>query len=145
MKDTTDTVGQHNSTETAQQNCVKLCSYEGHNVQICIYTGNTDLNLLRSNFCPIARPQCLELPFIVYSILKQCWSVGYVSLLTLSFIVLQRLFPTRYVCCLSCTEKSSTRRLLVDKGKGHYSRCLCFHCPGKFYFWFNSVSIHHKR
>ena len=28
----------------------------------------------------------MELPFIVYSILKQCWSVGYVSLLTLSFI-----------------------------------------------------------
>ena len=24
MKDTTKTVGQHNSTETAQQNCVKL-------------------------------------------------------------------------------------------------------------------------
>ena len=37
-------------------------------------------------FCPIARHKCLELPFIVYSILKQCWSVGYVSLLTLSFI-----------------------------------------------------------
>ena len=32
MKDTTDTVGKHNSTETAQQNCVKFCSYEGHNV-----------------------------------------------------------------------------------------------------------------
>ena len=32
MKDTTETVGQYNSTETAQQNCVKLCSYEGHNV-----------------------------------------------------------------------------------------------------------------
>ena len=37
-------------------------------------------------FCPIARHYCSELPFIVYSILKQCWSVGYVSLLTLSFI-----------------------------------------------------------
>ena len=60
MKDTTETVGQHNSTETAQQNCVKLCSYEGHNVQICIFTGNADLILLRSNlyplFCPIACP-----------------------------------------------------------------------------------------
>ena len=36
MKDTTETVGQHNSTEMAlsQQKCVKLCtgSYEGHNV-----------------------------------------------------------------------------------------------------------------
>ena len=29
----------------------------------------------------------MELPFIVYSILEQCWSVGYVSLLTLSFII----------------------------------------------------------
>ena len=32
MKDTTETVAQHNSTETAQQNWVKLCSYEGQNV-----------------------------------------------------------------------------------------------------------------
>ena len=32
MKDTTETVGQHISTETAQQHFVKLCSYEGHNV-----------------------------------------------------------------------------------------------------------------
>ena len=59
MKDTTETVGQHNSTEPAQQNCVKLCSYEGHNVCICIFTGNADLILLTSNlyppFCPIAR------------------------------------------------------------------------------------------
>ena len=59
MKDSTETVGQHNATETAQQNCVKLCSYEGHNVWICIFTGNADLILLRSNlyslFCPIAR------------------------------------------------------------------------------------------
>ena len=53
------------------------------------FTGNADMILLRSNlyplFCPIARHLCLELSFIVYSILKQCWSVGYVSLLTLSF------------------------------------------------------------
>ena len=40
MKDTTETVGQRNSTETAQQNCLKLCSYEGHNVQMRIPTGN---------------------------------------------------------------------------------------------------------
>ena len=32
MKDTTEKVCQHNSTEKAQQNWVKLCSYEGHNV-----------------------------------------------------------------------------------------------------------------
>ena len=32
MKDTTETVGQHNFTETAHKNCGKLCSYEGHNV-----------------------------------------------------------------------------------------------------------------
>ena len=59
MKDTAETVGQHNSTETAQQNCVKLRSYERHNVQICLFTGYADLILLRSNlyplFCQIAR------------------------------------------------------------------------------------------
>ena len=42
MKDTTETVDQRNSTETAQQNFVKLCSYEGHNMYICISTGNFD-------------------------------------------------------------------------------------------------------
>ena len=33
---------QHNSSEAAQQNFVKLCSYEGHNVQMCISTWNFD-------------------------------------------------------------------------------------------------------
>ena len=32
MKDTTETVGQHTSTENAQQNFVIFCSYVGHNV-----------------------------------------------------------------------------------------------------------------
>ena len=32
MKDTTETVCQRNSSETAQQNFLKLCSNEGHNV-----------------------------------------------------------------------------------------------------------------
>ena len=33
---------QRNSSETAQHNFVKLCSYEGHNVQMRISTGNFD-------------------------------------------------------------------------------------------------------
>ena len=33
---------QRNSSETAQQNFVKLCSYEEHTMQMCIYTGNSD-------------------------------------------------------------------------------------------------------
>ena len=37
-------------------------------------------------FCSIAPHKCSELPFMMCSILKQCWSVGYLSLLTLSFI-----------------------------------------------------------
>ena len=32
IKDTTETVCQRNSSETAQQNFLKLCSNEGHNV-----------------------------------------------------------------------------------------------------------------
>ena len=88
MKDTTETAGQRNSTETAPQNCVKLCSYEGHNVQICIFTGNADLILLRSNLYPLFSrlPVTNAWNCHSYSFLKQCWSVGYVSLLTLSFI-----------------------------------------------------------
>ena len=54
IKDTTllKTVRQCNSTETTQQNFAKLCSYERHNVQICIFTGNADLIFLRSNLYP---------------------------------------------------------------------------------------------
>ena len=43
-------VRQHNSTETAQQNFVKLCSYEGHNVYIWIFTGNADLIFFKEQF-----------------------------------------------------------------------------------------------
>ena len=32
MKETTETFCQRNSYEAAQQNFIKLCSYEGHNV-----------------------------------------------------------------------------------------------------------------
>ena len=46
------TVRQCNSPETAQQNFMKLCSYEGHNMQICIFTGNADLIFFRSNLYP---------------------------------------------------------------------------------------------
>ena len=42
MKDTTETVCQQNSSETAQQNFMKLCSNDGHNVKMCISTGNFD-------------------------------------------------------------------------------------------------------
>ena len=42
MKDTTETVCRRNSSETAQQNFSKLCSNEGHNVKMCISTGNFD-------------------------------------------------------------------------------------------------------
>ena len=56
MKDTTKTVCQRNSSETTQQNYLKLCSYEGHNVCICIFTGNADLILLRSNLYPLFCP-----------------------------------------------------------------------------------------
>ena len=33
---------QPNSSETTQKNFVKLCSYEAHNVLMCISTGNFD-------------------------------------------------------------------------------------------------------
>ena len=42
MKDTAETVCQHNSSETAQQNFVKLCSCEGHTMYMGIFTGNFD-------------------------------------------------------------------------------------------------------
>ena len=33
-------------------------------------------------FCPIPLHLCMTMPFIMCSIVKECWSVGYVSLLT---------------------------------------------------------------
>ena len=46
------TVRQGNSIETAQQNFMKLFSYEGHNMKICIFTGNAVLICLKSNLYP---------------------------------------------------------------------------------------------
>ena len=99
------TVRQRSSTETAQQNFVKLCSYKGHKVKICIFTGNADLIFLRSNVYPfwtLAKiilcksdktgiiSDCPSLMlgivvFVVHSIPNQCWSVEYSSMLTLFF------------------------------------------------------------
>ena len=42
MKDTTETVGQRNFSETAQQNFLKFCCNEGLNVLMCISTGHFD-------------------------------------------------------------------------------------------------------
>ena len=45
MKETTETVCQRNSSETAEQNLLKFCSCEGHimyTMQMCISTGNFD-------------------------------------------------------------------------------------------------------
>ena len=39
---------QRNSSETAQQNFVNLCSYKGHNMQIRIFTGNFDSIFFRN-------------------------------------------------------------------------------------------------
>ena len=46
------TVRQHNSTETAQQNFVKLFTYEGNNVLMCIFTKNAYFIFFRSNLYP---------------------------------------------------------------------------------------------
>ena len=64
LKDTTETVGQHTSSETAQQNCVILCSYEGHNVQICIFTGNADL-IFEEQFISPFLSDCQSLPVML--------------------------------------------------------------------------------
>ena len=42
------TVRQPNSTGTAQQNFLKLCSYEEHNVKICIFTGKSGARGMRA-------------------------------------------------------------------------------------------------
>ena len=49
-------------------------------------------------FCPIAHHYCMELPFIEYSNLKQWWSMGYASLLTLSFIYAYIISDKPYMC-----------------------------------------------
>ena len=50
IKFTTETVCQRISSETAQQNFVKLCSNERHNVYICISTGNFDSIVFPQNY-----------------------------------------------------------------------------------------------
>ena len=64
----------------------------------------------------------MELPFIVYSILKQCWSVGYVSLLTLSFIN----FDIIAVYFLNCIKHISELSFLTDEWMVHVFWKLIF-------------------
>ena len=94
IKDTTQN-SLSSPAETAQQNFVKLRTYEGmHFYRKCWF------DLFRSNlysFWTLAKiilcnsdetgflSDCPSL-MLGIAILKQCWSVGYVSLLTLSFI-----------------------------------------------------------
>ena len=42
MKDTIETVRQRNSSEAAQQNFMKLCSYEAHRCRCAYPKGNSD-------------------------------------------------------------------------------------------------------
>ena len=49
----------------------------------------------------IARRKCLELPFVVYSILKQCWSVGYACSLFLPLFIADQCLLLINVCCWS--------------------------------------------
>ena len=107
MKDTTETVCQRKSSETAQQTFLKLCSNKGHIVKICMFIGNADSIFLRSNlypfwtlakiifatqmklvFCRIARHlnawNCHSL-YTAFSSNVGAWGM-HVSLLTLSFI-----------------------------------------------------------
>ena len=87
MKDTTETVGQHNSTETAQQNCMKFVVMKDIMCR-CAFLQEMLVDPFEEQFISPFLSDCPSLmPFIVYSILKHCRSVGYVSLLTLSFIL----------------------------------------------------------
>ena len=46
------TVCQCNFSETAQQNFMELCSYEGHNGMMCIYRGISYLIFFPGNYAP---------------------------------------------------------------------------------------------
>ena len=52
--------------------------------RLCVSNYNWYLIMI---FCLIAHHFCMALPFIMCSIVKQCWNIGYKSLLTLSFII----------------------------------------------------------
>ena len=45
-----------------------------------------NFEVMKDIMCRCAYPQEISLNYTLFELLKQCWSVGYVSLLTLSFI-----------------------------------------------------------
>ena len=110
MKDTTDTVCQCNSSEVAHRiswnfvvlkdimctfvdmNFYRKCWFDPIKEQCWSLLNSGHNYFVQLVFCPIALQLCLELPLVVYSILKQCLSVGYVSLLTLSFIFISTIW-----------------------------------------------------
>ena len=51
--------------------------------RLCVSDYNWYLIII---FCPIVHHLCMTLPFIICSVVNQCWCVGYESLFTLSFI-----------------------------------------------------------
>ena len=112
IKDTSETFRQRNSTETAQQNyswnfvVMKdiMCRYAfvqemliwffKERSKSLLNFGQNYIVQLRWKWFSVRLPvtNALELLFVVYSILKQCWSVGYVSLVNLSFISYKEYF-----------------------------------------------------
>ena len=67
MKFTTETAYQRNSSETAQQNLIKLCSFKGHNVLMCTFSENSDSIIFRG-VRPILN---LEILLKLHILLKQ--------------------------------------------------------------------------
>ena len=63
-------------------NVQMLHRFDNYESILCIYY-NWYLFMI---FCPIAHHLCMTLPFIICSVVNQCWCVGYESLFTLPFI-----------------------------------------------------------
>ena len=115
MKDTTETVCQRNSSETVQQNLVKLCRNKGHNVQMkfwfIFFSWNYALFQLRNltkmkdttetvcqrNSSETAQQNFVKLSVVIndimcrYAFYRKCWfdlfKGHFISLLNLNYFV----------------------------------------------------------
>ena len=77
LNNTTETVCQCNSSEATQQNFMKLCSYEGHNILMCISTGNFDSFLTKMKNTTETVCQCNSTETAQQNFLKLCSYEGH--------------------------------------------------------------------
>ena len=104
-------------------------------------------------FCPIAHHLCMALLIVICYTVKQYWSVGYVSFLTISFIqqgmaikLTSQIFVVGifHFCLPRFAEQKGIFRILIWTKITCFERITCQPFPFSFRLYLNSISLEWK-